>query len=73
MVKLGLQGTGLKNQDQKEGVPLMSMDERELLCNERCKFQREGRCMLERLDFLSPVHGAVCCDHLWEDEAQVHD
>ena len=28
---------------------------------------------LERMDYLAPVHGAVCCDHLWEDEAQLHD
>lgn len=49
------------------------MESRELLCEEKCKYQREGRCILERLDFLAPVHGAVCCDHLWEDEAQVHD
>lgn len=49
------------------------MDKRELLCEEKCKYQREGRCVLERLDFVAPVHGAACCAHLWEDEAQVHD
>ncbi len=49
------------------------MEHENLLCEEKCKYQRDGRCILERLDSLAPVHGAVCCDHLWEDEAQIHD
>lgn len=47
------------------------MDE-EKACREQCKYQREGRCTLERADFLAPVHGAVCCEHLFEDETPVH-
>ncbi|NLA04584.1 MAG: hypothetical protein GX881_02565 [Firmicutes bacterium] len=48
-------------------------DGKERLCEEECKYQHRGRCLLERLDFVAPIHGAACCDHLWEDEAQVHD
>jgi len=48
------------------------MEQERLQCQEKYKYQREGRCTLERLDYLAPVHGAVCCEHLWEDEAQLH-
>lgn len=50
----------------------MEKEER-LFCREECKYQREGRCVLKRLDHVAPIHGAVCCAHLWEDEAPVHD
>lgn len=46
--------------------------ETEKFCREECKYQRDGKCTLERSDFLSPVHGAACCEHLFEDETQVH-
>ena len=49
------------------------MEEKKIPCREKCKYQRKGSCVLERLDFLAPMHGAVCCEHLWEDEAQIHD
>lgn len=41
-------------------------------CREQCKYQRDGQCILEKMDFVSPVHGAVCCEHLFEDESTVH-
>ena len=42
-------------------------------CEEKCKYQREGRCILERMDHVTPIHGAACCAHLFEDEVQIHD
>ena len=30
------------------------MENEELLCEEKCKYKREGRCILERLDFWPP-------------------
>ena len=44
----------------------------EFRCEEACKFQRKGNCVLERLDQLAPVHGATCCDYLFEDEYKTH-
>lgn len=41
-------------------------------CREECKYQREGRCLLERADMVSPVHGAICWEYLFEDEASIH-
>lgn len=41
-------------------------------CEEPCKFQRDGRCVLERVDHLSPVHGATCCEHIFEEEVKTH-
>lgn len=48
-------------------------ERKEFLCEEKCKYQREGRCVLERLDHVAPIHGAACCAHLWEEEAQIHE
>ncbi|HHW74343.1 MAG TPA: hypothetical protein GX744_03715 [Firmicutes bacterium] len=47
--------------------------EETLLCDEKCKYQRQGHCVLEVLHSVAPIHGAVCCEYLWEDEAQVHN
>lgn len=47
------------------------MDE-QFNCNEQCKYQKDGKCTLERCDYLSPVHGAACTEHLWEDENNLH-
>jgi hypothetical protein len=46
--------------------------EQEQPCREQCKYQRQGKCVLERADFLAPVNGATCCEHLFEDEAPLH-
>ncbi len=46
--------------------------EEQYSCSESCKYQREGKCILDRSDFLAPIHGAVCAEHLWEDEGTLH-
>ena len=42
-------------------------------CQESCKYQRQGKCTLERADLLAPIHGAVCCEHIFDDEEIVHN
>lgn len=46
--------------------------EQEQTCQEQCKFQRDGTCALEKCDFIAPVHGAACLEHLLEDEAKTY-
>ena len=46
--------------------------EKEHSCGEQCKYQRDGKCTLERCDFIAPVQGAACFEHLLEDEAKTY-
>lgn len=48
------------------------MDRQDYPCQEQCKYQRQGRCVLEKAGVLTRVHGATCCEHLLEDEEILH-
>jgi len=41
-------------------------------CREKCKYQREGRCILKGWEILSPIDGAVCMEHLLDDEENLY-
>ncbi|EEG76573.1 hypothetical protein [Dethiobacter alkaliphilus] len=40
----------------------------DLTCNSDCKFQKEGKCTLERADWAKSSDGAECMSHLFEKE-----
>jgi hypothetical protein len=48
------------------------MEQLQNQCHEQCKFQRDGKCTLERVDQLAPIHGATCCEHIFEEESKTH-
>ncbi len=41
-------------------------------CQEKCKYQRGGKCTLKRLEEVSPVNGAICLEHLLDDEDNLY-
>lgn len=44
----------------------------ELSCNSDCKFHREGKCTLERADWVKNCDGAECMSHIFEKELESH-
>lgn len=37
-------------------------------CEHECRFNRKGKCSLERADLVRPVHGAACMSDVFEKE-----
>ncbi|MBS4031923.1 MAG: hypothetical protein KGZ63_10965 [Clostridiales bacterium] len=44
----------------------------ELSCTSECKFQREGKCTLERAEWAKSSDGAECMSHIFEKESECH-
>ncbi|MDW7650858.1 MAG: hypothetical protein SCK29_11470 [Bacillota bacterium] len=44
----------------------------DLSCSSDCKFQKEGKCKLERADWVRTNDGADCMSHLFDRESESH-